>query len=173
MFDIGGEFLPAIPFRENIQHGRYEGNHLQDLGFILWNASGSHVELLVFIQLAYGSSMRTFHVIGIDFQLRLCVNPCSIGKEEVVVFLICFRDLGIRVHDYPAVESRPRLAGNYSLEKLMGRAVMNPVKQLDIDGDIRQEAPGPVSSIRKSILVSAPGMIRTGMSAEAFSSRTT
>ena len=53
-----------------------------------------------------------------------------------MVFLICFRDLGIRIHDYPAVKSRPRLAGNYSLEKLMGRAVMNPVKQLDIDGDI-------------------------------------
>ena len=52
MFDIGGEFLPSIPFRKNIQNGRYERNHLQDLGFILGNASGPHVELLVFIQLA-------------------------------------------------------------------------------------------------------------------------
>ena len=97
----------------------YERNHLQDTSLIFRNTAGAHIKLLILIQLPYSRAMRTLHVIGIDFQLRLGLSFRAMRNHQVMIRLVRLCLLRVRRHDYLPVELHVRMPGSDSIEKLV------------------------------------------------------
>ena len=115
----GLEFVPSGFVLNPGKDRGYERNHLEDTGFVLGNSAGTHIELLIFIELAHSGSVGALHVISIDFQLRLGLCLGTLGNDEIMVRLVCLGLLGIRSHNYLSVELDIGLAGRDTVEKLV------------------------------------------------------
>ena len=75
--------------------------------------------------------MGAFHVIGIDFQLGRRVHMGLLRQEDVVVFLVRLRLLGVRRHDDPAVEGHFRMTAGNAVDELVGNTARSPVMHQD------------------------------------------
>ena len=116
-----------MPVFDEIQHRGKERKHLQHSGFIFRYATGTHIELLLLIEPAYRSTMRALDIICIDLKLRPGLDLCIVRKDDAVILLIRLRLLGVIGYGDLAIEADSGPAGDQSLEKLTGTAVLNIV----------------------------------------------
>lgn len=104
----------------------HERDHLQHLGLFLRNATGAHIELLVFVQFPDRGAVRALHIICIDLQPWLCVDPGRVGKQDVVVLLERLGSLRLGRDHNLAEESALGLPGSQPVECLPER--QSPVR---------------------------------------------
>ena len=67
--------------------------------------------------------MRTLHIVGKDFELRLGIDTRAVGQQEVAIRLRRVGQLRPLPHDDAAVENRPRTAANDAFVLLPAVAV--------------------------------------------------
>ena len=87
-------------------------------GFRLWNTPGTHIEEGVGIKLPYRSPVRTFHVVGIDLELRPGLDKSCGREDNIVVLLRGISSVSPGGHDDGAVETHIRTARSYAVDKL-------------------------------------------------------
>src|SRR5919108_2182737 len=85
------------------QKQKFAGRHLVD-------PTGTQVKERVLFDLADGCAMRALYVVGIDFELRLGVDLCVVGKQKVAVGLLSIGLLCVFMHDNAAMENSVRMA---------------------------------------------------------------
>ena len=119
-----------------LENRRNKGNHLQHLRILKADASRTHVELLFFVETTDSSSMRTFHIISIDFELRFRIHLGPVRKQNIVILLISLRSLGILCHYDLAIEIHAGLSTCNTLEKLTRVAVRYLVIHVHCDSDL-------------------------------------
>ena len=62
------------------------------------------VEELILVELTDGRAVRALDVIGKDLELRLGVDLCPVGQQQVAVGLSGVRFLGVLLHHHAALE---------------------------------------------------------------------
>ena len=75
-----------------------EGKLQQQLGFLHGDTALLHIEQGCIVELAYGGTMGTLHVIGIDFKHGLCEHPRRLRSAKILVGHLRGRLLGIMGH---------------------------------------------------------------------------
>src|SRR5215470_12787765 len=73
--------------------------------------------------MADGRTVRTFHVVGVDFKLRLGVNLRVVGKQQVAVGLLGVGLLRVFVNNDASVKNAMRVAVQNPVVKLATAAV--------------------------------------------------
>ena len=87
------------------------------------DAAGAQVEERVFLDLADGGAVRAFHVVGVNFELRLGVDLRAVGKQQVAIGLLGVGLLRVLVHDDAAMENAVRAAVQNAVVELAAAAV--------------------------------------------------
>ena len=87
------------------------------------DAAGAQIEKRVFLDLADGRAVRAFHVVGVDFELRLGVDLRLIGKQQVAIGLLGVGFLRVLVDDDAAMENAVRTAVENAVVELAAAAV--------------------------------------------------
>ncbi len=82
---------------------------------VFMNPPSPEIEQCLFIKLTRCTTVRTFHVVGPDFQLRLGVNGSLIRQQNITVGLKRIGLLRIGSHKDLSVENAPCLIINDSL----------------------------------------------------------
>ena len=80
--------------------------------------------------------MGTFHVVGIDLELRLGVDLGVLAYEYIVVRLVCLGLLGIGCYSYPAMEGSMGTAPGNTVEQLPRDTPADSMAHLRAEGNL-------------------------------------
>lgn len=80
----------------------HKGTHEELAGFGMADAALLHVEEGILVELTYGGSVATLHIVGIDLELRLGVHTGLTGETEVAVGLLGVGVLSAFAHEHLA-----------------------------------------------------------------------
>ena len=69
--------------------------------------------------------MATLHVVGINFQLRLCEHACVVAHHDVRIALISVRLLRINVNINLSIEHPFSVVEQYAFVKLIAVTIRN------------------------------------------------
>ena len=87
------------------------------------DAASAQVENRFVVQLADGRAVRAFHVVGVNFQLRLGIDAGILGKQQILVGLLGVGFLGDLADQDAAVENAPGPPIEDAIEILVAVAV--------------------------------------------------
>ena len=106
-----------------VDHLIDKGELKEQFGFLLADATLSHIEQCGVVELSYGRTMRAFHVISIYLEHRLGVHSGSLGVAKVLVYLFADSLLRSVTHEYTTCERSRRLVVEYILVEFVTRTV--------------------------------------------------
>ncbi|OAV73874.1 hypothetical protein Barb7_02727 [Bacteroidales bacterium Barb7] len=92
-------------------------------GILFGNAATLHIKKSLLVQLPRTHTVRTFHIIGIDFQLRLAVHTGFAGQAEVAVGLGGLCLLSVFFHPDTTAENCRSLFIHHILHQFLARAM--------------------------------------------------
>ena len=72
----------------------------EQTGFLEADATLTHVEEGLVVELTHSGAVGAFHIVGVDLKYGLGVHPCLTGDEEVLVALLRHGLLGFRTYQY-------------------------------------------------------------------------
>ena len=93
-----------------------ECKHQKQACFFLRYSACTHIEQSILVQLPHSCPVRAFHIVRIDFKLRLRVHTRIACGTEVAVGLLRICMLGIRTYQYQSGKSTGRLVIKHVLE---------------------------------------------------------
>lgn len=106
-----------------------KGKLQEQFGFAFADAALAHIEQGCVVELAYGTAMRTFHVVGINLQHRLGEHTRLFRGTEVLVTLFADGLLGIFAHQHPSCKS----TGSLLVEHILIEFVTGAMTYLMVD----------------------------------------
>ena len=88
-----------------IDHIRHKSDAEHHPRLFVRKTTALHVEERLFIKLTGRHAMRTFHIVGINLELRLAVHTGIGGETHVTVRLVSLCFLRAFIHKYPPAEN--------------------------------------------------------------------
>ena len=101
----------------------YEGLHEQRARLALADATLSHVEERLVVELAYGGAVGALHVVGIDFEHGLGEHAGRAGGAQVLIGHLRGCLLGSMLHEHASGKGAGGLFVEHVLIELVARAV--------------------------------------------------
>ena len=86
-----------------------EGKLKQQLGFLLADATLTHIEEGCIIELTNSGTVRALYVVGIYLKHRLSVHTCLLGGAKVLVYFLAYCLLCTVTHKHSASKGTGRL----------------------------------------------------------------
>jgi len=102
---------------------RGEGVDKERFRFFFGQTARLKIEHLICVQLSYRRAVRAFHIVGEDFQLRLCVYLRRIREKQRFVGLFGVSFLRVEADKNLAVEHSPRPVIQHILIQFVAGAV--------------------------------------------------
>ena len=100
-----------------------EGILQEQFGLFEGDASLAHIEESRIVELAYGRTMSTLHIVGVNLQHRLGVHTCLFGSCQILIGHLRRSLLGTMLHQHTTCKGTCRLVVEHVFIEFVAGAV--------------------------------------------------